>query len=587
MSETLTIPPPEEQLGQVAADAQDLPFDGRAPIYPIAEAIDNDVGYIPRATKGLDLSVKDYYLKDAEGRTHVAVNDTAISQERILATREDENWAQETYKNIITVAQMNAEGKDTGVSEARIGLALSAASRVYRLQHTTGLYTSYAVGNHLEKNARQTQAGNDMHPEVLHLKTAQREPVAVTGADVQRLMAEGSRQEKIDAVAEMLDPYRFRTDPDAPKEHAEQKKVEEDLAFDLLSSLEPSPERDMLAVEAIKLYMHRHSERADLLEQSLDLITAPELRSAIVKSLELAADNEPSDILARTRLVSKDALSAVQKNLSEHEKRRQQEVAERLRDKARITINVGAETLASTLFDTHHLMTSYETRGSGGNPSEDGELARRSGEDELGLHDHNEALLERPVYGALALSDEEKLLGAHDAQSYGNIVIGLRSQVAEERTTFTFGDSMNLRSIDVDATPEEQSAKKMVAEDAVVAKVAFDENPPEPGGPFRTEYRYVEAQILGGVGPEDIESITLPMKTVVETPGILRKITDEYPAIEVALLVSAAEAQGLDEGTKQKLAGSNVKIVTMSSRVEQQNPNLNERRPLKHNEEEL
>lgn len=583
MSETLTVQPPEEQaLDQMAIDRQEQAFEGMSIQAVLGHIIDNEVANVPHSIKSLNLAYSKGRYIDTDGNEHMSVGG-AYSNDRKLKSKEDSMWTEEAYDTIRTISQMTESDEVQECLESgRVALALSAASRVYRLQHTTGLYTSYDVGNKFESQARQKEAAR-IQPNVLHLKTTKREPIPISGADVQRLMAEGTKEEKIAAVAEMLNPHRFRTDPDAPKEHVEQKKIEEDLAFDLLSSLEPSPDRDMLAVEAIKLYVHKNSKRADLLSPTLDLIQVPELRTVMERALELAGENEPSDVVERARITSKEALSKVQKGLSPEDMHRQHDTGEQHKDEARITINIGVDALCNVLFESNKVLPVYEVRSSGGNDHEDGEFKRRLGEHELELHDYDEALLERPVYGALALSEEEKLLGAHGAQSYGNIVINLKPEVTTERATFTFGDSMNLRGLYDHETADEQSARKMVAEDAVVAKVAFDENPPEPEGTTGLTHRYVEAQVHGGVGPEDIESITVPLNTLYATPGLLRKIVDEYPSIDIKVLMSSAERDSMKESTKQAFDDNGVEVVMLSAETESQRPA--ERRPLKHNEE--
>src|SRR5690606_8322742 len=139
--------------------------------------------------------------------------------------------------------------------------------------------------------------------------------------------------------------------------------------------------------------------------------------------------------------------------------------AEAHKDEYRVTIRIPTDALASVLFDTGRILPVDEAlhSGAGGGASA---LEQRRVNSDSGLHAQEESIVDRPVYGALAMGEDEQALGPKNTKGYGQCTITLKPSVAKERTVFTYGDSKHL---DVSSRVRDGHEIHMILEDAQIA----------------------------------------------------------------------------------------------------------------------
>jgi hypothetical protein len=444
----------------------------------------------------------------------------------------------------------------------RLSYDLIALARMFRITHMRGdrtHYERYSLKIPVKKvwwgSKEITKAPWD----------AQRVPVPLAQKDA-LILEDSPEEDRIGILCEVLDPYRYRHDKDADEKDLRAAAEEQYTAFGLLESLSDSWQKDLLATAAFKHFMHKRIKRPDLAERALELISVPELRKALVEGYKLAQESRPEDIVKSLERTSPNALDHRLKNKSEEAKNRlKDEALERASDFV-VTINSKLETLEKVLFDTNRLLPVSETRQSGVNSDEAGQ-ARRPAEDKLGIHPYNEAFLERPIYGAMAVSKDEKILGARNAQKYGECVITIKHDVADNRGIYTYGDTMNLRSIERAGWGSHDYDRRMRMSEAAVAKLFYDQEHPSPEGPG-IHHDYVEAQILGGVAIEDIQSITIPFGKARQHAGVLQVIKHRFPSIDLKISLTPTQDEKLDIKTKEFLERLDVERAVVSKGAE-------------------
>jgi hypothetical protein len=448
------------------------------------------------------------------------------------------------------------------LTEERLAYDWTALSRMFRIAHMRGDLTHYERYS-LKIPVKKEWWGSK---EITRAPwDAQRIPTPLTQKDALNL-EDSLEEDRIGILCEVLDPYRYRHDADVDEKDVLAATEEQKIALNLLASLPESWQKDLLAVAAFKHFIHKNINRIDLADQALELISNDEVRSALVEGHKHSQKSKPENIVEDVSHTSSNALDHLLKNKSEEEKNRLKNKAlERANDFA-ATINTKLETIEKVLFDSNRLLPVSETRQSGGNSGEAGQ-ARRPAENELGIHPYDEAFLERPIYGALAVSDDEKIMGARNAQRYGDCVITIKHKISEQRTVYTYGDTMNLRFIEKAGRGSHDYDRRMRMSEAAVAKLFYDQEHPQPEG-SGAHYDYVEAQILGGVATQDIESITIPFGTARQHAGVMQVIKHRFPSIELKVSLTPTQNEQLNAKTKEFLERLGIERVLISKEAE-------------------
>ncbi|HSX41144.1 MAG TPA: hypothetical protein VLF21_00700 [Candidatus Saccharimonadales bacterium] len=415
----------------------------------------------------------------------------------------------------VTSALEREQPADSG----QVAEVVSRLSREFRRSEVKGLYNSYSKIGKSERVIR--------------------EPIPLNQADLAGLNV-GLAQERIQALAEITDPFRFRHDQDTRTATREAAKAEADMIIPLLRHLPESSERDLLAVEAWKFFEHKYVARPEEAAMALELISSHELEQ-ILKSIQ--ENHVPAqERVAAAEEKSPAALAAVYARLH-----LDQGTAEKVHEEAQAAERAGVvhtkpEVLARVLFDSHRLLGYGEIETSGGTPDS---TRRQNMESRTGRREKDDVLESRIVYGALAAGPDSKAVGLGDNR-YGECAVTIKPEVVETRTTFSYGDSLR----DGSAPLLSGAENILTVDDAVEAELLRREYEGERG---RDPY-YVEAQILGGVGVEDIESVSLPFNTGRE---LATTIAREYPHIEVIVRVDQST---IDSVGKEKLEAEATKL---------------------------
>lgn len=396
----------------------------------------------------------------------------------------------------------------------------------------------------LRYNERVSQKIADETLEAPYL--LEREAVTLTDEDMNGLLnSPESERQKI--IAELTDPYRLRLDKDAGPEAQERLDKESLQVGVLLESLPESWQRDLLAIEAWRFYMHKNISDAGKAVKALDLISAPEIKSAM-QALHASLEGRTPELLAKviTDGSSAKALETLVSAYGSTPEELKRE-AETKKSNMRITINIrsqssegrsqpGITTIEKILLDSRRVLSAHEV---GRKSSMSGADARsRSIGESLAGFDPYDVITDKPVYGTLVESETDKMLGDPDARWYGSCVITLRPEVTA-RSTFSWGDSARAWSGGLNNI----GAGSMAFGEAAAAKVLFDKRNPERTG-RNTEIgkEYIEAQILGGISADDIEAITIPYEEVIAHRMSLRALATEFPSIKFRCLLPPEKA---------------------------------------------
>ena len=223
-----------------------------------------------------------------------------------------------------------------------------------------------------------------------------------------------------------------------------------------------------------------------------------------------------------------------------------------------VSVNMKQDDLAKILYDTRRVLPLFDTKESNANTEALGGRIDAESDDEYGFHDRYNLMVDRPIYGAAIFGHQERLHGARTVGlSYGDCAITIKSEVIESRTTFTYGDSMNNR-FGRGGEAETLGEEVMVAEEAEQAKI-IHERQPKSADPLRDQY--LEAQILGGIDMDDIETISVPFQTAVKLK--IAFIAKRYPGIKIYARVTPEEAEiyGGEEAIKKMGTKSGINVV--------------------------
>jgi hypothetical protein len=158
---------------------------------------------------------------------------------------------------------------------------------------------------------------------------------------------------------------------------------------------------------------------------------------------------------------------------------------------------------------------------------------RRFREAEFGL-DPYDLSMDKPISGSLNYLPEEVLHGDRTARHYGKSTIVLKPEVTRDRSLYFWGDSA--RSIKHNLEDGGSEMDVMTFDEAAEAKVLHDRlRQSQP------RIEYMEGIVIGGVTPDDVESITVPFSETL-IPRALRTIASRYPSIRFNCTLSAEEA---------------------------------------------
>jgi len=496
-----------------------------------------------------------------------------------------ETKAETNYNILKKTAQLSRDPVESGIdhdldvlhdvvgpiTDERIGSALIRLSDAFQSSNKKGYFTAYEAkqpgGERSKYNVYETGlprageglltiVGETVHETQEAPWDARRRPIQLENADVEALTA-STEDDKIAFLSEVLNPYRYRKDADAPRADLDAQTREETIASDLLNTLPDSWRRDLIATEAVKYYLDKHINKPELAQKALQLISTLELRDGILASLKLASESTPKHIVQETQLTSPKALEKLLKYTSEEENNSMKKEAIEKADQFAVTINMPLDTLEKVLFDTFHLLSYDKTKKSGASGWSD-TANRRWQEDRRGFHPENESILDRPIYAALVVSDKEKITGA--APRYGGCVMTLKDEVALNRTIYTYGDSSHSSELSKD----NQNDDRLAMPEATVAKILYDKQKQERVNGVVNKYDYIEAQVLGGVDVNDIESITIPWRGVLRNYGILKTIQDEYPGLNLSVSVDSSEtiaSYKISEEDTKKLTDRGIKVL--------------------------
>ena len=438
------------------------------------------------------------------------------------------------------------------ITDLRLGRDLLLAAKGFSLTHRTGVLNAYSIYT-------EQQPWRPV-----------REPIPLKMEDVSDLQ-EASLEEKTEIVAELLDTYRFRTDSNAPDIHKKALIDEQPVILELIKSMPESKEKDFLAIEAARHFSHDKINQPALAQEAIGLISDVRFQEAVSESILATLDHSPEKIISEINTGSQDALGHLQddKQISNEQIDQLKAKAEELSPQFAVTVTVSKDTMQRILFDSNRMLSLVETHGSSGSGSNAGPTERMQVEERLGIHSRDDIVSERPIYGALALSREEQVMGAADTQNYGEFVITLKDEVAHKRTSFIYGDSMNKYygpSIDI----QEVQSRRMGFKEAKVAKLIHDQL--NPTGRPSVEERYVEAQILGGVTADDIESITVPYDHA-SYDFKTKQIRAMFPDIKINVTLRQEQLDAISEETQKAIKELGVDLVVLSKlAVEQHAP---------------
>lgn len=395
----------------------------------------------------------------------------------------------------------------------------------------------------------------------------ERMAVTLTDEDLTSLLS-APEVERIKVIAELTDPYRLRLDKDAGHEAKATLQKEALQIGVLLESLPESWQRDLLAVEAWRFYMHKNVGDIEKATKVLELVSAPEIKNGMKELHKRLEGKDPEQLVKiLTEHSSKKALETLTHTYGSNPEDLMRE-AEAKKPGMRITINIrsqssegrsqpGITTIEKILLDSRRVLSAHEV-GRKSSMSGADARSRSIGESRAGF-DPLDVITDRPVYGTLVETDEDKLLGDPDARWYGSCVIMLRPEVAA-RSTFSWGDSARAWS----GGTLNIGAGSMAFEEAAAAKLLFDKRRPNRNG-RDTEIgkEYIEAQILGGVSADDIEAISIPFEEVVAHRMSLRALATEYPSIKFRCVLRTEQAAKKAEIKEKLKEFKNVEIVAI------------------------
>lgn len=432
------------------------------------------------------------------------------------------------------------------ITPERIGSDLVRLARGYRLAHMDGSLTTYRFMNEDGKR-----------PPV------KREPVPVVEEDVDYLV-QATHEEKVASLSEMLDPYRYPSSQATPEELTDAQSQEQEMSLRILESMAPSWERDLLAIEAVRTFTHQNIMRPDLADAAIGLISRVEFQEAVKASVELASQRTPEVIMEEVKQGSPRALEKLLEGKTEADKARLKAEAEEHSDNFRVVVNTSWAALNGILRESNRVLTMAEVhRTSSGST---GALAdRQPAEARWGFVARDDAISHRPIYGTLALSDGERAIGGEGAQGYGNVLITIKPEVEDSRVVFTYGDSLRTSSR---GAPEELQASRMALSEARVAKLLYDDENAGSRGDGRL-LRYVEAQILGGIEVDDIESISFVITGYTPADSrYMRMLQEDCPGVKIRMIISRTDYKELSEKAKAAIARDEYELVVDDGMLE-------------------
>jgi len=319
---------------------------------------------------------------DVEG-TRKRFDWQGLSEERLIPANE----RAETYYQVIRETNSlvsassgenlpdNGQNHSEAITSERIGYDLALLGGFYRRSLTTGLLTAYKLPDReiYEKTLKQIEDPVAHKRQEDYLKATykseidarrrsglakepvpgllERTPVGLSDQDIESLLGEGEDVRR-EALAELLDPYRNRPDHGASQEEKE-KAVEARLQVGvLLESLSPSWQRDLLAADTWRFYMHETINDQERANKAINLVS-PNLRNSLLSLHEYLKTTTPESIVAGYKGQSERTLA----NLAirtETDPQHLRAEAENEKNSMRVSINIGKSEPLTTVFKFYY-----------------------------------------------------------------------------------------------------------------------------------------------------------------------------------------------------------------------------------------
>ena len=346
-----------------------------------------------------------------------------------------------------------------------------------------------------------------------------KKPKIIDEATISQVIAEGDSQKTFSYVYNLTDIYRYNLEQEYYEENTQKAKVERDIALEMLDNISDLRLKTLATIRTFNYLLDPDLGDPDLAGELLSDITDPELKSHLELSYAQTrerlerGEEKYSEVFKRVATESPLNREELIKKFDFAEGPKEESLKEelpRVQESMHVSINISYETLLLILDGDGRIKSTWETHFRGGGY----DVRRDEVEREMRIRAKGTAKDPHPVYGAVWSKngrDEEK--GGAGGR-YGESYMILKDDRIRDRTTFTFDDSF-----------AGHRSRMLTWEDAAYAKAMMNIQ----GG------NYVEAQILGGVTADDIESINIPISNrgnAEEIRAEVERLRQEFPGIK-------------------------------------------------------
>lgn len=347
-------------------------------------------------------------------------------------------------------------------------------------------------------------------------------PREFTPEQIQALIDEGSSEKLFAHIFAFTDTYRYNLDRGVYESSISRARQEREFVLQMLTRLEGPSLKELATIRIFDYLLDPDLGDIDLAAQFLAGVSDPDLKSfletVLLEANERIKRGEPKHVETIKRVngvsaANRDELVKLLGFDNPEDQQKLEEEIERVRSTQRVSVNRSFTSVLRVFNGVRRFMTSWElhTRGSSY------DVQRDSVEREMGIRSKGTREDPHPIYGAVYSENgrDEKLGGAGGA--YGECFFILKNERVKDRTTFTYGDSFS-----------EYRPYVLDWEDATYAKAMLN----------LRKGSYVEAQILGGVTIDDIESVHVPVRhdsIPQNAQGIekeLERLRAEFPTIK-------------------------------------------------------
>jgi hypothetical protein len=319
-------------------------------------------------------------------------------------------------------------------------------------------------------------------------------------------------------VYELLDPYRYPLNESVYDQSVKNAQEERDFALTLYPKITDPYLKEMAAVRICEYLLDPDLGDVSKMDEFQTHITNPSLASHIAKLREAIVKRREAgippyaDAMEKVREESAQNLEELISEFgydTEEMRQKLEEEATGVRESMSVTINLPYETMIKVLKGSKRFMTSWESGQRNGDYVAMSYNEKRDAiERSLGIRAKGNRSDPHPVYGAVASHNGRDEYFGGAGGHYGDTFITLDAQHIRNRTMFTFGDSFG-----------QYVARPLVWEDAVHAKALLN---------LTRRVNYVEAQVLGGVTLDDVETINIPsIESVPTMLGVAREVRGE------------------------------------------------------------